>query len=192
MVFLLSHYICQIPGLSTKTSPVQQQNHLDLSTPAWTELDNVSVLCPLSAGLCTGQTGTERLRRSSVRQWTVRTAGWWCLTGSVYQTLSHTTPHPDKSAGLTQVTFNMALCSKTSLNNKTPLLVSHNTLIVLNTVALYCRHQAFRVRLPGWLRSTSDPPHPQLPVQHGLLQQPLLLHRLEEVAIFTLDSWLIR
>lgn len=56
--------------------------------------------------------------------------------------------------------------------------------ITLTRMSLYFRYKAFRVYISRWFRSKSDPPQPQLPIQHGLLQEPLLLHRLEEVAIF--------
>lgn len=46
------------------------------------------------------------------------------------------------------------------------------------------RYKAFRVRISGRDRTEGDPSHPQLPIQHGLLQEPLLLHWLEEVAMF--------
>lgn len=36
----------------------------------------------------------------------------------------------------------------------------------------------------GWDWTEGSPSHPQLPIQHGLLPEPLLLHRLEEVAVF--------
>lgn len=36
--------------------------------------------------------------------------------------------------------------------------------------------------ISGWNWTQGNPSHPQLPIQHGLLQEPLLLHRLEEVA----------
>ncbi|KAE8278631.1 Nidogen-2 [Larimichthys crocea] len=42
-------------------------------------------------------------RRSRAQRWTVRTAKWWCQTGSVCQTLSPMTRLQDKSAGLMQV-----------------------------------------------------------------------------------------
>lgn len=87
-------YISQIPALSAKTvcSGEHDGNHVD----------DVITLC-LSAALCTGQTGTERLRRSRARRWTVRTAGWWCPTASVCQTRSRTTRLRGRCAGRMQV-----------------------------------------------------------------------------------------
>lgn len=46
------------------------------------------------------------------------------------------------------------------------------------------RYKAFRVYISRWFRSKSDPHQPQLPVQHGLLQEPLLLRWLEKVVFF--------
>lgn len=57
----------------------------------------------LPTALCTGQTGIERLPRSRVRQWTVRTEGWWYLMVSVCQTLSPMTRLQDRCAGQMQV-----------------------------------------------------------------------------------------
>lgn len=44
------------------------------------------------------------------------------------------------------------------------------------------------MRISGRDRTEGDPSHPQLPIQHGLLQEPLLLHWLEEVAVFVHPS----
>lgn len=52
----------------------------------------------------------------------------------------------------------------------------------------FIRYKAFRVCVSGWDWTEGSLPHPQLPIQHGLLQEPLLLHRLEEVATFVHPS----
>lgn len=57
----------------------------------------------LPAALCTGPTGTERLRRSRARRWRAGTEGWWCPTALVCQTLSPTTRLQDRCAGRMQV-----------------------------------------------------------------------------------------
>lgn len=107
----LSLYISQIPALN-HIKPMQYQANWEnsLICPVRSGLhDGLPSLSsprpfPLSpAALSTGQTGTGRPRRSRAPRWTVRTAGWWCPTGSVCQTLSHTTPLRGRCAGRMQV-----------------------------------------------------------------------------------------
>lgn len=45
------------------------------------------------------------------------------------------------------------------------------------------RDKAFGVYRAGWDGPTRDSQQPELPVQHGVLRQSLLLHRLEEVRV---------
>lgn len=135
----------------------------------------------LPAALCTGPTGTERLRRSRARRWRAGTEGWWCLTALVCQTLSPTTRLQDRCAGQMQV----RVCSSP------PASVSNHQVsndLMFFPVLGFFRNKAFGVCVSGWDWTEGGPPHTQLPVQHGLLQEPLLLHWLEEVAAFVPPS----
>lgn len=129
VVFLLSHYISQISALHTKaentvTAKICLLSSLKsrVSLQPGSCVSHVQSLTPVSlpSALCFGQIGTERLRRSRVRWWTVRTAGWWCLMGLVCQTLLHLTRLQDRSAGPMQVNTTVTVTTEQLLP---PLLV---------------------------------------------------------------------